>query len=68
MELEQLQDWHDLSTWRSGRYFGAHAFQRYLLSNLGGPILGKGKWFWRKHEIQEADSRSTIGPQLDPQS
>lgn len=39
LEPEQLSYGHDPGSWRCGGHSGAHAFQRHLLSHLGGSLL-----------------------------
>ena len=67
MEPQQLSYGHDPSTGRSRGYPGAHPLQRNVLPHLGGSVLGEGQWLRGVHEVQEADPRSEVWTQPDPQ-
>ena len=67
VEPEQLPDGHDPGAGRRGGHSGAHALQRHILPDVGGPLLGEGVGLRGVDEVQEAHERAALWSQPDPQ-
>ena len=65
VEPKQLQDRHDLGTWRCGGHPRAYTFQGHIFPHLGRSFLGESLRIRGINEIQKAYARAEIRPQPD---